>query len=586
MCTHRARINPYASDISQKEGPRLIAMTSIDDTSESHPDLINGLRQQIIGREAHIQTPYGCKPLVYCDHTASGRGLASIESIISREVLPHYANTHSEASHTGRHTGRLRQWARQTIKEVINAGPEDIVIFCGSGATAAVNTLVHLLGLRSASTGASTTDRHPLVLVGPYEHHSNELPWREAQADVIRLPLDQDGGIDQEVMTDTLIENADRHLIVGSFSAASNVTGIVSDVTGITRRLRDHGALAVWDYAAGAPYLAIDMNTADAPLDAIVFSPHKFIGGPGSSGVLAIKRGLLRNTVPAQIGGGTVRYVTPDRHEWHADPEHREEGGTPGIVESIRGAMAVSIPKRIGYQRIAEIENRHRTAAEQRFQATAGLEQLGPQYADQLPIFSLRFRSGQGELHYSYVVRLLNDLFGIQARGGCSCAGPYGHQLLGLTRHQSEALAAGVRRGFGCLRPGWVRFNLHWLCNDQEVDYILSAMALVAQWGAKLLASYTLDPESGLWQHRDAAETPPVSLDVFANNVSTLKPVTTEKPQQVLEAAEDILRSGAPRLHREQSVGHFQQTPWPVELESLCWFLRSHEGDHSSSFGS
>lgn len=585
MCTHRARINPYASDISQKEGPRLIAMTSIDDTSESHPDLINGLRQQIIGREAHIQTPYGCKPLVYCDHTASGRGLASIESIISREVLPHYANTHSEASHTGRHTGRLRQWARQTIKEVINAGPEDIVIFCGSGATAAVNTLVHLLGLRSASTGASTTDRRPLVLVGPYEHHSNELPWREAQADVIRLPLDQDGGIDQEVMTDTLIENADRHLIVGSFSAASNVTGIVSDVTGITRRLRDHGALAVWDYAAGAPYLAIDMNTADAPLDAIVFSPHKFIGGPGSSGVLAIKRGLLRNTVPAQIGGGTVRYVTPDRHEWHADPEHREEGGTPGIVESIRGAMAVSIPKRIGYQRIAEIENRHRTAAEQRFQATAGLEQLGPQYADQLPIFSLRFRSGQGELHYSYVVRLLNDLFGIQARGGCSCAGPYGHQLLGLTRHQSEALAAGVRRGFGCLRPGWVRFNLHWLCNDQEVDYILSAMALVAQWGAKLLASYTLDPESGLWQHRDAAETPPVSLDVFANNVSTLKPVTTEKPQQVLEAAEDILRSGAPRLHREQSVGHFQQTPWPVELESLCWFLRSHEGDHSSSFG-
>jgi selenocysteine lyase/cysteine desulfurase len=561
-------------------------MTSIDDTSESHPDLINGLRQQIIGREAHIQTPYGCKPLVYCDHTASGRGLASIESIISREVLPHYANTHSEASHTGRHTGRLRQWARQTIKEVINAGPEDIVIFCGSGATAAVNTLVHLLGLRSASTGASTTDRRPLVLVGPYEHHSNELPWREAQADVIRLPLDQDGGIDQEVMTDTLIENADRHLIVGSFSAASNVTGIVSDVTGITRRLRDHGALAVWDYAAGAPYLPIDMNTADAPLDAIVFSPHKFIGGPGSSGVLAIKRGLLRNTVPAQIGGGTVRYVTPDRHEWHADPEHREEGGTPGIVESIRGAMAVSIPKRIGYQRIAEIENRHRTAAEQRFQATAGLEQLGPQYADQLPIFSLRFRSGQGELHYSYVVRLLNDLFGIQARGGCSCAGPYGHQLLGLTRHQSEALAAGVRRGFGCLRPGWVRFNLHWLCNDQEVDYILSAMALVAQWGAKLLASYTLDPESGLWQHRDAAETPPVSLDVFANNVSTLKPVTTEKPQQVLEAAEDILRSGAPRLHREQSVGHFQQTPWPVELESLCWFLRSHEGDHSSSFGS
>ena len=553
-------------------------MTNRYDPAERQPDLIDHLRQQVIGRETPIQTPYGTKPLVYCDHTASGRGLTSIEGVITRDVLPHYANTHSEASHTGRHTGQLREWARQTIKEIINAGPDDIVIFCGSGATAAVNTLVHLLGLRSASESASTSDRRPLVLVGPYEHHSNELPWREAQADVIRVPLDGDGGIDQAVMTETLAQNGDRPFIVGCFSAASNVTGIVSDVPGITRRLQDHGALAVWDYAAGAPYLPIDMNTADAPLDALFFSPHKFIGGPGSSGVLAIKRKLLRNTVPAQIGGGTVRYVTPDWHEWHADPEHREEGGTPGIVESIRGAMAVSIPKRIGYQQIAEIESRHRLAAAKRFEMTDGLERLGPRHAEQLPIFSMRFRSEHGELHYGYVVRLLNDLFGIQARGGCSCAGPYGHTLLGLTRHQSEALAAGVRRGFGCLRPGWVRFNLHWLCNDQEVDYILSAMALVAQWGAKLLASYTLNLQSGLWQHRDTPATTPVRLDVFAKNVSTQGPVTIAKPQQVLEAAEGILRSGAPRMHRVQSADDFQRAPWPSELESLCWFLRPHEG--------
>jgi len=553
-------------------------MTNRYDTAESQPDLINQLRQQIIGRETPIQTPYGSKPLVYCDHTASGRGLASIEKVISRDVLPHYANTHSEASHTGRHTGQLREWARQTIKEVINAGNEDILIFCGSGATAAVNTLVHLLGLRSASEGTSTSDRLPLVLVGPYEHHSNELPWREAKADVMRLPLDQNGGIDQAVMTETLAENDDRPFIVGSFSAASNVTGILSDVPGITRTLHDHGALAVWDYAAGAPYLPIDMNAAETPLDALFFSPHKFIGGPGSSGVLAIKRNLLRNTVPAQIGGGTVRYVTPDWHEWHADPEHREEGGTPGIVESIRGGMAVSIPKRVGYQRIAELESHHRLAAEKRFHTTYGLERLGPRQADQLPIFSMRFRSDHGELHYGYVVRLLNDLFGIQARGGCSCAGPYGHELLELTRQQSEALAAGVQRGFGCLRPGWVRFNLHWLCDDQEVDYILSAMALVAQWGAKLLASYTLDLQSGLWQHRDSPATAPVRLDVFAANMVTPEPVTPPKTHQLLEAAEDILRSGAPQGHREQSADHFQQAPWPTDIESLCWFLRPHEG--------
>ena len=578
MCTHRARLKHYAGSSPLAQAPLLTAMTNRYDTAESQPDLINQLRQQIIGRETPIQTPYGSKPLVYCDHTASGRGLASIEKVISRDVLPHYANTHSEASHTGRHTGQLREWARQTIKEVINAGNEDILIFCGSGATAAVNTLVHLLGLRSASEGTSTSDRLPLVLVGPYEHHSNELPWREAQADVMRLPLDQNGGIDQAAMTETLAENGDRPFIVGSFSAVSNVTGILSDVPGITRTLHDHGALAVWDYAAGAPYLPIDMNAAETPLDALFFSPHKFIGGPGSSGVLAIKRNLLRNTVPAQIGGGTVRYVTPDWHEWHADPEHREEGGTPGIVESIRGGMAVSIPKRVGYQRIAELESHHRLAAEKRFHTTHGLERLGPRQADQLPIFSMRFRSDHGELHYGYVVRLLNDLFGIQARGGCSCAGPYGHELLELTRQQSEALAAGVQRGFGCLRPGWVRFNLHWLCDDQEVDYILSAMALVAQWGAKLLASYTLDLQSGLWQHRDSPATAPVRLDVFAENMVTPEPVTPPKTHQLLEAAEDILRSGAPQGHREQSADHFQQAPWPTDIESLCWFLRPHEG--------
>ena len=173
MCTHRARLKPYACNSPLTEVAPVTAMTNRNDTAETPSDLINHLRQQIIGRETHIPTPYGSKPLVYCDHTASGRGLASIEKVISRDVLPHYANTHSEASYTGRHTGQLREWARQTIKDAINAGPDDIVIFCGSGATAAVNTLVHLLGLQSAGVTDRTREHRPLVLVGPYEHHSN-----------------------------------------------------------------------------------------------------------------------------------------------------------------------------------------------------------------------------------------------------------------------------------------------------------------------------------------------------------------------------------------------------------------------------
>ena len=544
--------------------------------------LIDTLRQQIIGRDTTIRTPFGERPLLYCDHTASGRSLVSIESAIVRDVLPHYANTHSEASHTGRHTGQLRGWARQTIKDVINAGPEDALIFCGSGATSAVNTLVHLLGLKSGDTRQSEPSGEApalaLVLIGPYEHHSNELPWRETAADVIRIPLDAAGCIDQVALTETLLQHRHRPLVIGSFSAASNVTGIQSDVHGITKILKQHGALAVWDYAAGAPYLPINMNREGAPLDAVFFSPHKFIGGPGSSGVLAVKRHLLNNSVPFQIGGGTVRYVTPDWHEWHPEPEHREEGGTPGIIESIRGAMAISIPKKVGYEVIAERERRHVERARARLQEAPGLELLGPVNAERLPIFSLRFRSDEGELHYGFVARLLNDLFGIQARGGCSCAGPYGHTLLNLTPEHSEALAAEVRRGFGCLRPGWVRFNLHWLSTEEEVDYVLSAMALIARWGSRLLPSYTLDTKTGLWQHREFQEAPHASLTDFmlAEPPEALS-ASCASPVELLDIARQALSSGAPRHHYLQAEEVRRKEPWASKAEALCWFLRPHD---------
>jgi selenocysteine lyase/cysteine desulfurase len=465
---------------------------------------------------------------------------------------------------------------------VINAGPEDALIFCGSGATGAVNTLVHLLGLKSddaqQSGSSDEVPKHALVLIGPYEHHSNELPWRETAADVIRIPLDAGGYIDQVALTETLQQHCDRPLVIGSFSAASNVTGIQSDVHGITQILKEHRALAIWDYAAGAPYLPINMNREDAPLDAVFFSPHKFIGGPGSSGVLAVKRQLLNNTVPSQIGGGTVRYVTPDWHEWHPEPEHREEGGTPGIIESIRGAMAISIPKQVGYAVIAEREKQHVEQARAQLQGAPGLELLGPGNAERLPIFSLRFRSDEGELHYGFVVRLLNDLFGIQARGGCSCAGPYAHTLLDLTPEHSEALATEVRRGFACLRPGWVRFNLHWLSTEEEVDYVLRAMTLIARWGSRLLPSYRLDTKTGLWHHRDFQEAPPASLDDFmlAEPPKALS-TSCASPVELLDIAEQALSSGAPHHHHLQATEAHHKTPWPSKAEALCWFLRPHD---------
>ena len=240
--------------------------------------------------------------------------------------------------------------------------------------------------------------------------------------------------------------------------------------------------------------------------------------------------------------------------------------------------MAISIPRQVGYDVIAKREKQHVEKAETQFQAAPGLELLGPASAERLPIFSLRFRSGEGELHYGFVVRLLNDLFGIQARGGCSCAGPYGHTLLDLTPEHSEAMAAEVGRGFGCLRPGWVRFNLHWLSTEEEVDYVLRAMTLIARWGSRLLPSYTLDTKTGLWQHREFQVAPPASLDHFmlAEPPKALA-ASCASPVELLDIAEQALSSGAPHHHHLQATEAYHKTPWPSKAEALCWFLRPHD---------
>ena len=144
---------------------------------------------------------------------------------------------------------------------------------------------------------------------------SNELPWRESIADVVVIPLDGKGQLDLAALEDALTKYVDRPLRIGSFSAASNVTGVRTDVPGVTSILKRHGALAFFDYAAAAPYTGIDMN-GHPSLDAVFISPHKFIGGPGTPGVLIVKEQLLTNPIPATVGGGTVIYVTPEDHQY------------------------------------------------------------------------------------------------------------------------------------------------------------------------------------------------------------------------------------------------------------------------------
>jgi selenocysteine lyase/cysteine desulfurase len=495
-------------------------------------DLIERIRASVIGDDEAVAGPFGVRRVTYADYTASGRALDFIEDYLRDAVLPLYANTHTESSGTGLQTSRFREEARRIIRDAVGGSDDHAVIFCGSGMTAAINKLVDILQLRIP---ADLDDRYglrahipagerPVVLIGPYEHHSNELPWRESIADVVTIGEDQDGRIDLARLEAALIEHADRPLKIGSFSAASNVTGILSDTRAISVLLHRHGALSFWDFAAAGPYVEIEMNphrpapdgttdeTALDYKDAVVLSPHKFIGGPGTPGVLVARRVLLRNRVPVAPGGGTVAYVNPFEHVYLADPEQREEGGTPAIVESIRAGLVFALKDQVG---VAAIRQREEDFIDRAIEAWAAVPEIGILGNPALPrlsIVSFTVRHAGRYLHHNLVVALLNDLFGIQSRGGCSCAGPYGHRLLGIDIETSHAFEREISRGCEGIKPGWVRVNFNYFISEPVFRYIVEAVALVAEEGWRLLPWYRFDPLTGLWHHTAGAPEPPLSL--------------------------------------------------------------------------
>ncbi len=495
-------------------------------------DLIERIRASVIGDDEAVAGPFGIRRVTYADYTASGRALDFIEDYLRDAVLPLYANTHTESSGTGLQTSRFREEARRIIRDAVGGSDEHAVIFCGSGMTAAINKLVDILQMRIP---ADLDDRYglrahipavdrPVVLIGPYEHHSNELPWREAIADVVTIGEDRDGRIDLARLEAALVEHADRPVKIGSFSAASNVTGILSDTRAISVLLHRHGALSFWDFAAAGPYVRIEMaphrpapdgTTDDAALDykdAVVLSPHKFIGGPGTPGVLVARRELLRNRVPVAPGGGTVAYVNPLEHVYLADPEQREEGGTPAIVESIRAGLVFALKEQVGVDAIRRREEAFIDRAIEAWAAVPEIVILGNPELPRLSIVSFTVRHAGRYLHHNLVVALLNDLFGIQSRGGCSCAGPYGHRLLGIDIETSHAFEREISRGCEGIKPGWVRVNFNYFISEAVFRYIVDAVALVARDGWRLLPWYRFDPLTGLWHHTAGAPEPPLSL--------------------------------------------------------------------------
>jgi selenocysteine lyase/cysteine desulfurase len=466
-------------------------------------------RENIIGIDAKIKTPYGTKPLVYGDWIASGRLYKPIETILQHLIGPMIGNTHSEASHTGRLMTNIYEEAHKIIKKHVNASDDDVIITSDSGMTGVLCKFQRILGLKIPEKFTNqihiTEEDRPVVFLTHMEHHSNQTTWLETIADVVVLEPSENLFVNANNLTKALTKYKNRKIKIGSFTACSNVTGVGTNIYELAEIMHKNGGYCFVDYAASAPYVDMDMHPEnDAQrLDAIFFSPHKFLGGPGSSGVLIFNKNLYKNRIPDHPGGGTVTWTNPwGEHHYFDNIEVREDGGTPGFLQAIKASLAIKLKEKMTVGKIRLRENELVKECYEKLSNISGLHLLAKDVRYRLGVFSFYIEN----VHYNLVVKLLNDRFGIQVRGGCSCAGTYGHLLLEVTKEQSKKITNEIDCGNLSQKPGWVRLSLHPTMTDRELQYILNAIENLIKNVDEWENDYKYSPLTNEFYHKEEAK--------------------------------------------------------------------------------
>lgn len=465
---------------------------------------LTDLNDNIIGNDTHITTPYGKFPIVYADWAASGRLFAPIERKLQDEFGPFVANTHTESNATGTAMTQSYHEAKRIIKKHVHASDNDVLLFAGSGMTAAVSLLQRILGWRIPERYAAQISipehERPVVFVSELEHHSNHTSWLETIADVIVIPQASDSPFDMKRLEELLVRYKDRPIKVAAVTAASNVTGVRLDIHKIATYMHRNGGLCFVDYTCAAPYDTIDMHPNDeSSIDALYFSPHKFLGGPGAPGVLVFNEKLYKNRVPDRPGGGTVLWTNPwGEKQYYSDIEAREDGGTPPFLGAIKAALAIKLKEKMGVEAVAAREEEIVRRVFATLEGAPGVQILASDQKNRLAVFAMVIDG----LHYNLVTKLLNDRFGIQARGGCACAGTYGHVLFHIDQPMSKKITDRINTGDLSHKPGFVRLSFNPTMTDETIHYITSAVKEIALHGKEWAKDYQYSNKTNEFTHR------------------------------------------------------------------------------------